>query len=878
MNILKKMKTKPSFLSLTKLVRILSFQILFLIPCSVFAQTAYTVNITSVLVIAPYTSQLSAYVSNPAKVVITVQKLAGTPDINVKLFSSLVGDNGIQISTNQTALSGLNQISLTSAQPTQVVNALFIRNIFDLNNVNVQGTTATELQTNGLPPGNYQLCVQAVTADPDPFTGAQAGAPASDQLCGNSFNIAAPSANVNIENILLIAPFTSKLSDFVSNPSKAVITVISNINYPQLKIKLLASLKGDNGVQISTNPANLNIVPEITLQTGQQTVVLNASSIQNLFNLEGVTIVGTTSNDLLNGNGLPAGTYELCITPVYSITDPATQQVAGQPLSSEKCSNTFTIAPPTVDISIQNVLLIAPFTSKLSDFTTNPSKVVITVHNNITYPQYKIKLLASLKGDNGVQISTNPASLNLVPEITLLSGQPTVVLNATSVQNLFNLEGVTLQGITQNELVNGNGLPPGTYELCITPVASVADPATQTQAGQPLSAEKCSNPFTLAAPMVDISILNVLLVPPFSNRISDFLTNPSKVVITVHNSSTVASFKIKLLASLKGDNGIQISTNPGNLNLIPDITLQSGQPTVVLNATALSSLFNLEGVTFKGITYNDLINGNGLPEGSYELCITPVAAVADPATQQQAGQPLSVEKCSNLFAVINIEPPVIINPLSGTDMSVRIPQNVIFNWSIPAGVKPGIQYDFKMVEIQDSLRDVNDAMQSATDPAFFERKLTGNVMLYGPGEPRLTPGFRYAYIVTASDPNNNAVFRNGGRSEVGYFTYSLPKINSAPVPTTNNNNPPNNPNNNPLPNPVPNPVPTPNIDLSQLTGDLNCSCKTTAPLGSVDNSDLKKDSKVEVGKFEMTIVSVTITNGKASGAVSYTHLTLPTKR
>jgi TANFOR domain-containing protein len=859
------MKTISYFFSLTKFVRIVGLQILLLIPYSVLAQSSFTVNITSVLVIAPYSAQLSAYVNNPSKVIITVQKLAGTPDINVKLFASLIGDNGIQITTTQTALSGLNQISLTSTQPTQVVNALFIRNIFDLNNVNVQGTTATDLMTNGLPAGNYQLCVHAVTADPDPFTGAQAGAPASDQLCGNSFNIAPLTADVTIQNILLIAPFTSKLSDFINNPSKVVITIHNGSTYPTFKVKLLASLKGDNGVQISTNPASLNLVPEITLQSGQPTVVLNATSIQNLFNLEGVTLQGITQNELVNGNGLPAGSYELCITPVMAVTDPATQQVAGQPLSAEKCSNSFIIAAPTVDISVQNVLLIAPFSSKLSDFTNNPSKVVITVHNNITYPQFKIKLLASLRGDNGVQISTNPASLNLVPELTLQSGQPTVVLNATSIQNLFNLEGVTLQGITQNELVNGNGLPAGTYELCITPVVSVADPATQLQAGQPLSVEKCSNSFTLAPPSVDISILNIILIPPYSNRISDFLTNPSKVVITVHNSSTFPSFKIKLLASLKGDNGIQISTNPGNLNLIPDITLQSGQPTVVLNATSLSSLFNLEGVTLKGITYNDLINGNGLPEGSYELCITPVAAVADPVTQQQAGQPLSVEKCSNLFAVNNIEPPVIINPISGTDMSVRIPQNIIFNWSIPAGVKPGIQYDFKMVEIQDSLRDVNDAMQSATDPAFFERKLTGNVMLYGPGEPRLTPGFRYAYIVTASDPNNNAVFRNGGRSEVGYFTYSLPKINSAPVPTTNNNNPPNNPNNNPLPNPVPNPPPNPNIDLSQLTGDLNCSCKTQAPSGSVDNSDLKKDSKVEVGKFEMTIVSVTITNGKASG-------------
>ena len=412
--------------------------------------------------------------------------------------------------------------------------------------------------------------------------------------------------------------------------------------------------------------------------------------------------MGITQNELVNGNGLPAGTYELCITPVMAVTDPATQQVAGQPLSAEKCSNSFTIASPTVDISIQNVLLVAPFTNRLSDFVSNPSKVVITVHNNISYPQFKIKLLASLKGDNGIQISTNPASLNLVPEITLQSGQPIVVLNAASIQNLFNLEGVTLQGITQNELVNGNGLPAGSYELCITPVMAVTDPATQQVAGQPLSAERCSNSFTLAPPAVDISILNVILIPPYSNRISDFLTNPSKVVITVHNSSTYPSFKVKLLASLKGDNGILISTNPASLNLLPEITLTSGQPTVVLNATSLSNLFNLEGVTFKGITYNDLVNGNGLPEGSYELCITPVAAVADPATQQQAGQPLSVERCSNLFAVNNIEPPVIINPVSGTDMPVRIPQNIMFNWSIPAGVKPGIQYDFKMVEIQDT--------------------------------------------------------------------------------------------------------------------------------------------------------------------------------
>ena len=138
------MKTKHYFLNIKKLVLIVCFQFLLFLPYSVFAQSNFTVNITSVLVVAPYSSQLSAYVNNPSKVIICVLKLAGSPDINVKLFASLIGDNGIQITTSQTALSGLNQISLTSAQPTQMVNALYIRNIFDLNNVNIQGTTATD--------------------------------------------------------------------------------------------------------------------------------------------------------------------------------------------------------------------------------------------------------------------------------------------------------------------------------------------------------------------------------------------------------------------------------------------------------------------------------------------------------------------------------------------------------------------------------------------------------------------------------------------------------------------------------------------------------------------------------------------------------------
>ncbi len=350
------MKTIEFFLGLPKLIRIVSFQILFLLPFPIFAQPSFTVSIPSVIVIAPYSSQLSAYVNNPSKVVISVQKAVGSPDINIKLFATLIGDNGVQITTTQAALPGLNQISLTAAQSVQVVNALYIRNLFELNNVNIQGTTATDLQVSGLPAGNYQLCIQAVTADPDPFSGAPAGAPASDQICGNSFTVNPPSADISILNVVLIPPYSNRISDFLTNPSKVVITVHNGSTYPQFKIKLLASLRGDNGVLISTNPANLNLVPEITLQSGQPTVVLNATSVQNLFNLEGVSLQGITFNELVNGKGLPEGSYDLCIIPVAAEADPATQQQAGQPLSEEKCSISFAVN------NLEPPVIINPFT------------------------------------------------------------------------------------------------------------------------------------------------------------------------------------------------------------------------------------------------------------------------------------------------------------------------------------------------------------------------------------------------------------------------------------------------------------------------------------------------------------------------------------
>lgn len=343
-----------------------------------------------------------------------------------------------------------------------------------------------------------------------------------------------------------------------------------------------------------------------------------------------------------------------------------------------------------------------------------------------------------------------------------------------------------------------------------------------------------------------VNINSVRVIPPYSSKLSDYLNNPAKISISIFNVSDFQDYKCKLLATLRGDNGIEISTNPAQLNMLQEFTLIRRQ-TVMLNALTIRNLFDLDAVTLKGITYNNLMNGTGLPEGNYELCVTVVLAEVIAQTGQQPGSILSDPKCSNPFPVANLEPPYIINPQTGTDIPAKQPQNILFNWSLPAGVKPGIQYDFKMVEIWDSTRNPNDAMQSATTPAFFERTVSSNVMLYGPGEPTLTPGNRYAFMVTASDPNNNVAFRNGGRSEVSYFVY---RPSASPVPPVNQGN-------NPPPDTTKNSNPISVIDAPQL----DCACKTPVSDKTVNNTNAKGGSIVHVGKFDMTLNNDVVAKG-----------------
>ncbi|SEM56216.1 hypothetical protein SAMN05216436_105185 [bacterium A37T11] len=268
--------------------------------------------------------------------------------------------------------------------------------------------------------------------------------------------------------------------------------------------------------------------------------------------------------------------------------------------------------------------------------------------------------------------------------------------------------------------------------------------------------------------------VQIRIMPPYLSRVSDYASRPDLMLLTLTNTSR-NSLRIQLRGSITGDNGVSASVkdsyrSPQPVELAP-------LETKTLNASDIVSLFNPNTIDYTGISASDINRGFILPEGTYNICVR--------ALEYDGHEPLSPEEpigCKE-FNISNVEPPIIISPANEQELSSLGPQAFPITWSTPPGSSPATQYHVRMVEML-SPRNPNDAMQSSTTPAFFERTVQGNTLLYGPADPQLTPGRQYALMVQAEDPFNSVTFRNGGKSEVITFSYIQPV--SAMVPDSLN--------------------------------------------------------------------------------------------
>jgi TANFOR domain-containing protein len=271
--------------------------------------------------------------------------------------------------------------------------------------------------------------------------------------------------------------------------------------------------------------------------------------------------------------------------------------------------------------------------------------------------------------------------------------------------------------------------------------------------------------FSLSGKAQNVTV-TVQVLPPYSTYLPDYLNNPSRIIFTLTSNEDAT---IKLKASITGDNGISVVSS--NSSSVQPINLLANQ-LKMMNGTDLKNYLDINSAIVTGINKNDLFKGSGIPEGIYTICIQ--------ALDFTTGTPLSDPEpigCSNPFEIKQISPPDLIAPSCNETVDAKTPQSLVFSWLPPQGVVMNVQYKLKIVELIPKTRNPNEAMNSATTPAFFETTTNSLSFLYTPAQPALKIGSKYAWRVTVvsslalSAAGTQSNFQNNGNSEVCSFEY-----------------------------------------------------------------------------------------------------------
>ncbi|MEA5260743.1 carboxypeptidase-like regulatory domain-containing protein [Arcicella aquatica] len=154
------------------------------------------------------------------------------------------------------------------------------------------------------------------------------------------------------------------------------------------------------------------------------------------------------------------------------------------------------------------VQIIPPYRYRITDYTSHPEQILITLLNTTTSEQ-RLQLRGVVSGDNGIEMRVQSSFRSASPLV--MSPGEMKVLNGGDFTSFFDLDHLDYVGITSAEAIRGNGLPEANYRLCIR--------AYNYDTNVPVSAEEpigCSNNFSVTnleppliiAPMDAMEITN----------------------------------------------------------------------------------------------------------------------------------------------------------------------------------------------------------------------------------------------------------------------------------------------------------------------------------------------------------------------------------
>jgi hypothetical protein len=264
--------------------------------------------------------------------------------------------------------------------------------------------------------------------------------------------------------------------------------------------------------------------------------------------------------------------------------------------------------------------------------------------------------------------------------------------------------------------------------------------------------------------------VNTQVAPPYTPYLADYTAPGSqRLMVQIRsNDATLSDYTCKLRITIDGV-GITIKTKPA---FIPQpITIQGGGIPEIFYGEDIAEYFNPDNLDFAGISRREFQKTGKLPEGVYRFSVE----VLDYNVNLQ----VSNRGTSIVWVILN-DPPMLNLPRK--DMKVRVldPTNIAFTWTPRHTGSPNsafsTEYTFRLVEIWPANRNPYDAFLS--QPPLYEVVTDKTQLIYGPAEPALLPGRKYAWQVQAKDVDGKDLFKNQGRSEV--FVFQFGDVLSAP--------------------------------------------------------------------------------------------------
>ncbi|SEM66167.1 Fibronectin type III domain-containing protein [Chitinophaga rupis] len=270
----------------------------------------------------------------------------------------------------------------------------------------------------------------------------------------------------------------------------------------------------------------------------------------------------------------------------------------------------------------------------------------------------------------------------------------------------------------------------------------------------------------LAAQQYPVRV-QVQTLQPVSAQLSNLYSGTqARMIVTLLNTDLQKPvLQVRLRLNIKGTT---VALRNRDYGSYPLISLEAGIP-VQLSLNDLAPYFNIDNMEVSGVPRQQLQQSGKLPDGFYNFCIEVV--------ELNSGQLVSNDKlgCAPPVWISTSEPPLLNLPRKGEAVSFRDPLNIVFNWTPRHMGSPNAafqtEYEFTLVEIWDT--GILPEAAFSTTPPLYQTTTASTTLLYGPAEPPLLPGKRYAWRIRAKAKqgiDEFDVFTNNGYTEIFYFT------------------------------------------------------------------------------------------------------------